>query len=252
MMSSFTMYIRATAPEPHETMHFNATLSDSISLPTHRQYSACLRSFTVDLMLQNVRAPDAYIEISTNSGASYLKVKLTTDGAHVNIVNKLVTMITAALPKDVRQLVLINTTKQNQVKIKITDQNVKLRLSPHLSKILGFGSTVDFGKGNVTSVFTPDLWYKFRTLYVCMPNVCTVNNIQIAVLRPITLPDLSQSTVVSMNFLDDFFVPVYSNFISHCSVVLLDANFEQCYAADLSSIDMTAVIDVRPRYVLSL
>ena len=246
------MYIRASAPEPHETMHFNATLSDSISLPTHRQYSACLRSFTVDLMLQNVRASDAYIEISTNSGASFLKVKLTTQGAHVNNVGMLVNMITSALPKDVRQQVRISATKQNQVKIKITDQSVKLRLSTHLSKLLGFGSVIDFGKGSATSVFPPDLWYKFRTIYVCMPNVCTVNNIQIAVLRPITLPDLYQNTVVSMNFLDDFFVPVYSNFISHCTVVLLDANFEQCYAADLSLIDMVAVIDVRPRYVLSL
>ena len=246
------MYIRASAPEPHETMHFNATLSDSISLPTHRQYSACLRSVTVDLMLQNVRAPDAYIEISTNSGASYLKVKLTADGAYVNTVGMLCNMITAAIPKDVRQQVRITATKQNQVKIKITDQNVKLRLSAHLSKMLGFGSIEDFGKGNVTSVFPPDLWYKFRTIYVCMPNVCSVNNMQVAVLRPIALPDLRDSTVVSMNFIDDFFVPVYSNFISHCTVVLLDANFDQCYSADLSSIDMVAVIDVRPRYVLSL
>lgn len=223
---------------------------DPVSLPTHKQYSACLRSVCFEFPVQNVRSDQAFIHISADKGKKFIQIALA--NAHVSTGDQLAHRIMDVLPKNVKNQISIDAAGQRKIKIEIKSEQVVLRMSSELCLMLGFSIGREFKFGAAaTNQYPVDLFRKYHCLYLCMPTIVDVNNLQKAVLRPILTASLSDSLIVASSFIDDFFVRIYANYISLCEIQILDCNFDPCYL-DVVDREMSAVVDIRPRYAISL
>ena len=246
----------ASKPFLHDATNvsrFQFQLQDPLYLQSSVEYSASLRHINLYCSFLNVRKQlHSFIIFDEQCNVTY-QITLPKD-YFVGSFSHLFELFESATPAPARALCkFVYNEKTNRVTVNLNRKSIFINMSHEQALMLGFGALFVVTDYNNVGEFPSDLFYKLRTLYLCVPGIVVSTANSPPILRPISIDTVNfeKSLCLSLSFNDDYFAKIFCNMLSNFEIYF---NATSSYDYQEITFDASAscslVIDIRQRFAL--
>lgn len=248
---TLTVASKPFLPDATNVSRFQFHLQDPLYLQSSVEYSASLRHINLYCSFLNVRKDLHHFMIFDEQCNETYYVTLPKD-YFVGSFSHLFELFELATPAPARDLCkFVYNEKTNRVTINLNPKSIFINLSHELSLMLGFGALLAVSDYNNVGEFPSDLFYKLRTLYLCVPGIVVSTANSPPILRPISIDSVNfeKSLCLSLSFNDDYYAKIFCNMLSHFEIYFHATSSYQEIRFDASA-SCSLVIDIRQRFAL--
>ncbi len=172
------------------------------------------------------------------------------DKHFIDCIELVLFMLNSAIPVGLKKKIKFEYTTTNRVYVWLIDYDIKM--SDHLSHILGFKNNVEYlGSLNTRltypGVSQPNPLHSFAYIFICCDLVNSTNTPggQMQLLRPCPIPtlDLSQSKRVTVEFTTSIYQPIVGNYFNKIRFYFYDSFFKE--KVDFAPCDEIAYLNLK-------
>ena len=238
-------------PDATNVSRFQFQLQDPLYLQSSVEYSASLRHINLYCSFLNVRKDLHNFTIVDEQSNEIYQIALSKD-YFVGSFSQLIRLFESVTPAPARDLYkFVYSEKTNRMTVNILRATTFINMSHELALMLGFGAEIALSDSNNVGDFPGDLFYKLRTLYLCVPGIVVSTANSPPILRPISIDTVSfeKSLCLSLSFNDDYFAKIFCNMLSNFEIYFNATSSYQEITFDASA-SCSLVIDIRQRFAL--